>query len=233
MSVSVDGTASVFAATARLARPVPVLVSGSSEVYGAPHPKDLPLRETASLRAVRAYGRSKLEQERTATRLGREFGLPTVVTRSFNHTGPGQRHEFVVPALAARIIEAAALALPSVRAGNVDVRRDIGDVRDVVRAYRLLLELAARTRPATPLIVNVCTGQGVAIREVIAMLADAAHATVDVTVDPQLVREDDPPEIVGDPTLLRDLTGWRPEIPLASTLADVLEDARRSSATPT
>lgn len=227
LSVSVHGTISVYEAVASLERPIPILISGSSDVYGNPSPTDLPLREGAPLDPKRAYGRSKLEQEHAALRLGAEFGLPTVVTRSFNHTGPGQRPDFVVPALAAQIVRAASTGVPTIRAGNVDVRRDIGDVRDVVRAYRLLLELASRASRVAPIVANVCTGHSTSVRDIISMLADLAGVAVAIEVDPKLVRADDPAEIVGDNSKLHELTGWSPTIPLAVTLADVIDDARR------
>lgn len=231
LSVSVEGTTSVFEAAARLQPPAPVLVSGSSEVYGSPRPEDLPLRESAPLAATRPYGQSKLQQERVAIRLSSDLGVPTVVTRSFNHTGPGQRSDFVVPALAARVVDAAARGQPMIRAGNVDVRRDIGDVRDVVRAYRLLLELATATRPPEALVVNVCTGQAVAVRDLVGMLAERVGVPIGVDVDPSLVRLDDPPLIVGDPSRIALLTGWRAEIPIERTISDVLDAARRRAGT--
>jgi GDP-4-dehydro-6-deoxy-D-mannose reductase len=230
MRVNAEGTASILAAVDRLPLRIPVLVSGSSEVYGFPEPNDLPLKESAPLRATSAYGRSKIAQEETALELAREYGLPTVVTRSFNHTGPGQRRGFVAPALAARIQAASRRGESEVRVGNVHVRRDIGDVRDVARAYRLLLELASRGRPGWALVANVCTGRAVSIRDVIDTLAEAAGVTITSRVDTDLVRPDDPPEIVGDHALLTSLTGWQPLIPLRQTLADVMADARQAEA---
>jgi GDP-4-dehydro-6-deoxy-D-mannose reductase len=229
-SVSVEGTTSVFEAAARLKPPAAVLVSGSSEVYGNPRQEDLPLRESAPLAATRPYGVTKLEQERVAIRLGSDLGVPTVVTRSFNHTGPGQRSDFVVPALATRVVDAASHRAPTIRAGNVDVQRDISDVRDVVRAYRLLVELVAATRSPEALVVNVCTGRAVAIRDLIRAMAEQAGVQVKIEVDPDLVRADDPPLIVGDPSRIASLTGWHAEIPIVQTITDVLEAARRRPA---
>ena len=191
------------------------------EILGAA-PEDLPLRESAPARPRSAYGRSKLLQEQTALTDGRDRGVAVAVTRSFNHTGPGQRPEFVAPALARRILAARAEGRSDIVVGNIDVRRDFSDVRDVVRAYRLLLEgLAAGTVP-TGTVVNVASGRSVSIREVIALLADLVGVTVEPRVDPALVRVDDPPELVGDISLLRTLTGWEPRIPLRQTLADLV-----------
>lgn len=230
-AVNEGGTRALVAALATTRPGTPILVTGSSDVYGPPDPARLPIDEAHPTRADRPYGRSKLAQEVAALGLAADHGIPLVVTRAFNHTGPGQRPDFVVPALAGRILAAARSGRPTITAGNVDVRRDIGDVRDVVRAYRLLLEgLAAGTLPAGVDVYNVATGHSVAIRDVIQRLAELAGTAVEISTDPALVRADDPPEVRGDATRLTAATGWRPEIPLDTTLADVLADVRASAA---
>lgn len=222
MAVNVGGTRSIIGAAAALGS-IPILVSGSSEVYGAPAPGEPPLTELAALRANQPYGRSKLEQEHAALQGAAAADMPIVVTRSFNHTGPGQWSDFVAPALAGRILRAKAEGLDEVVVGALDVRRDIGDVRDVVRAYRLLLEgLAAFTVPWSS-VVNVATGRAVSIREVFERICEAAQAQVTPRVDPALLRTDDPPLIVGNAELLQRLTGWTPRIPLTKTLGDLVE----------
>lgn len=189
LTVNEGGTRAVVRAAA--IRSLPLLVSGSSEVYGRPAPDDLPLTEDAPLRTDQAYGSSKLAQERVALQLGEELGVPVVVTRSFNHTGPGQRPEFVAPALASRVLDAKQHGTHEIIVGNLDVRRDIGDVRDVVRAYRLLLEgLASGTVPAG-LVLIVGTGRAVSIREILELVARAVGIDVVARVDPNLVRRDD------------------------------------------
>jgi GDP-4-dehydro-6-deoxy-D-mannose reductase len=148
-------------------------------------------------------------------------GLPIVVTRSFNHTGPGQRAEFVAPALARRVLAARAAGMREISVGNIDVRRDLGDVRDVARAYRLLLEGLADGALGHATLVNVATGRAVAIRDVLSILCQLAGVEAEPIVDPALVRPDDPQEIVGDASRLRALTGWVPAIDLERTLADL------------
>lgn len=229
--VNAEGTRAVLNAVGGLRDRVPVLVVSSSDVYGNPDPSDLPLRESAPLLADQPYGRSKVAQEHATFESADELGIPIVVARAFNHTGPGQRPVFVVPALAARIVAARDAGDPTVRAGNVDVRRDFNDVRDVVRAYRLLLEgLAGSRLPAEHRIYNVASGRSVAIREVLHRLAALAGVDVTIEIDPSLVRPNDPPEILGDASRLTDDLGWRPAIGLDETLADVLRDVSISAA---
>jgi GDP-4-dehydro-6-deoxy-D-mannose reductase len=225
LEVNVGGTRAVVEAAAAAGR-VPVLVSGSSDVYGTPDQADLPLRESAPLRAAKPYGLSKLAQERAAVEEGHRLGVPVVVTRSFNHTGPGQRPDFVAPALAARILQAKVEGDDEVVVGALDVRRDIGDVRDVARAYRLLLEGLASAQVPDGSIVNVATGLHVSIREVFELICDIAGVQVTPRVDPDLLRANDPGLIVGSADRLRHLTGWSPRISLDQTLRDLVESLR-------
>jgi GDP-4-dehydro-6-deoxy-D-mannose reductase len=220
--VNVGGTEALIAAIVAIRRPIPLLVAGSSEVYGRPRPEDLPLTEDAPTEPRHPYGRSKLAQERAALAAAHVHGLSVVVTRSFNHTGPGQRADFVAPALARRVLAARDSGAQAIPVGNVDVKRDIGDVRDVVQAYRLLLEglIAGVVGPA--MVLNVATGRAIAIREVLATLCRLAGVEADLFVDPALVRPDDSPEIVGDASRLRALTGWVSTIGLERTLTDLL-----------
>lgn len=221
LRVNEKGSRAVLEVISRHSR-VPVLVAGSSEVHGRPKPRDLPLRETAPLRAEAPYGRSKLAQERAALEIALATELPVVVTRSFNLTGPRQRPEFVAPALARRVLNARATGANEIAVGNVDVRRDMGDVRDAVRAYRLIIEALASGAVPSGTVLNVATGRSTSIRRVLEILCEIVGVSVRQRVDPSLVRENDPPEIVGDPTKLRQLTGWTPTIPLERTLADLV-----------
>jgi GDP-4-dehydro-6-deoxy-D-mannose reductase len=219
--VNVDGTRLLIEAAAGMKRVPDVLIAGSSEVYGAP--SELPLTERAALEPSQPYGISKLKQERVAFESGADLGVPDVGTRAFNHTGPGQRPDFVAPALAHRVIRARSTGESTIRVGNIDVRRDIGDVRDVVRAYRLVIEGLGSRSIVPGTVLNVATGRGTAIRELFDILAELAGVSVDPVVDPDLVRTDDPEEIVGDASLLASQTGWTASIPLRATLADLLE----------
>ena len=227
LRVNVGGTQSVLEAIRSSGHQVALLVAGSSDVYGRPRPEDLPLTEAAPLRTIQTYGLSKLAQEGIAIEAGARFGIPVVITRSFNHTGPGQRPDFVAPALARRVIQARSNGATSITVGNLDVHRDLGDVRDFVRAYRLLLEALVGGTVQSMTVVNVATGAAVSIRAVLEALCRLAGVELEADVDPSLVRPDDPPVVVGDASALRALTGWSPRIELERTLADLLESAER------
>jgi GDP-4-dehydro-6-deoxy-D-mannose reductase len=226
--VNVAGTVALFEALRLVGIKPAVLVTGSAEVYGSPRPQNLPLNENAPLAPRHPYAISKMAEEAVAIEASALYGFPVVVTRSFNHTGPGQRTVFVVPAMARRVVALQRGETQCIRAGNVDVRRDLSDVRDVVRAYRLLLERTADRSMETPRVVNVASGEAVSIQSLIEQLCELAGVPPRIEVDQSLVRADDPVEIRGDASLLTELTGWRREIPLRTTLRDALAEAATS-----
>jgi len=218
--VNVLGTAVVLEACS-LAGVERILMVGSADSYGTFSTDDLPLREDLPLRPVTPYGASKASAEVLALQAHRSAGTGVVLTRSFNHTGPGQSPSFVVPALARRIVEAALGGGGEVRVGNLSAQRDLLDVEDVVRAYRLL---AGSGEPGQA--YNVCSGAAVAIDEVARRLAELSGSELRLVVDPDLVRPVDVPVVVGDSSRLRAL-GWEPEVALGETLRRVLDDQRQ------
>lgn len=221
-AVNVGGTINLVEA-ARHITPAPVvLVPSSGEVYGLPEPDELPFRETAPIRPRGTYALTKAAQEAIIRVAGARHGLPVVVARAFNHTGPGQRPSFVVPAIAARVRAVAAGEAATVPIGNLDVARDFLDVRDVVRAYRLLVEGACAGTVAPGSVVNVASGRSTTIRSIVTALSEAAGVDAPVIVDPALVRPDEVLDVRGDASLLTSIVGWRPEIPFEQTLHEVL-----------
>jgi GDP-4-dehydro-6-deoxy-D-mannose reductase len=221
--VNVGGTVALFEALRQIGIRPPVMVSGSADVYGSPRAEDLPLREDAPLAPNSPYALSKAAQEGVAAEAAARYGFPVVVTRSFNHTGPGQRPVFVVPAMAQRATALKSGQATSIPAGNVDVRRDLTDVRDVVVAYRLMIEAAEKQALADRFtVVNVASGVAVTVRFVIERLCALADVTPVIETQRQLVRTGDPLEIRGDASRIRDLVGWQPRISMEQTLTDML-----------
>lgn len=218
--VNAEGTLHVLRACleAKVPRVVVIL---SSEVYGNADPDQLPLREDAPLRPVTPYGASKAAADVVALQMHLADRLDVVRVRPFGHTGPGQSEQFVVPALATRIARAERDGVDEIPVGSLTAVRDLSDVRDVVRAYRLLAEQGASGDA-----YNVCSGIGVSIQEIADQLLAHANRPIRLVTDPALVRPVDAPRMIGDNTKLRSATGWGPEYPLAQTLADVLDAAR-------
>jgi GDP-4-dehydro-6-deoxy-D-mannose reductase len=217
LRVNVLGTAEILAAARSLETSPRVLVVSSAEVYGIVTPAQLPLSEDTPVQPASPYAASKLAAEAVALQAWRGFGQPVIVVRPFNHIGPGQSPNFFVPALAKRIVEARRSGTRSLPVGNLTTRRDFTDVRDVVAAYGLLIE---RGEPGA--IYNVCSGRDVAMSDVAGQLLELAGADLTLETDPDLLRPVDVPVLRGSAALLRAATGWEPQIPLATTLADVL-----------
>ncbi len=186
-----------------------VLVVSSGDVYARAR---RPLRESSPVRPRSPYGWSKLMAEAAA----RASRLDVVVARAFNHTGPGQSDAYACPAFARQVA-----TRDVVRVGELRSVRDFTDVRDVVRAYVLLVPRGRRGET-----YNVCSGRGRAMREVLDALVRLSGRRVRVVVDPSRLRP--PDRAVGDPSKLRRETGWRPRIPFERTLQDLLADGRRA-----
>ena len=216
--VNATGTLNLLEA-ARSLTPLPtVLLVGSAEVYGRVTAAELPLREDAPLRPVSPYAASKVSAEFLGLQAHLAHGLPVIRVRAFNHIGPGQAPTFVVSSIARQIADASRHGRSSIRVGNLTPRRDFTDVRDVVRAYRLLVE---RGTPGD--VYNVCAGEAVAIADVVDALLEISGARLEVVQDPDRVRAVDVPVLLGDPGRLQRATGWRREQRLEASLADVLD----------
>ncbi len=196
--------------------PCRVLVVSSALVYQV---TDEPISEETALLPSTPYGLSKLAQDQLAQRACYEDGLDVVLARPFNHAGPGQSPAFAIPSFARQIARIeAGLAPPEIRVGNLDTRRDLTDVRDVVHAYVSLMESAPRGRP-----YNICSGRAWKIGDLLDELRQLAQTPVRVEVDESRLRPNDVPVVQGDATRIRAEIGWAPKIRVEQTLRDTLE----------
>ncbi|MFQ3623025.1 MAG: NAD-dependent epimerase/dehydratase family protein [Acetobacteraceae bacterium] len=204
-----------------------LLLISSSEVYGRSFNARQPLAETAPLLPSNVYAASKAAGEMAALGLV-DRGLRMLIVRPFSHTGPGQSTRFALPAFAAQIVAAErGEQEPVIRTGRLDAVRDFMDVRDVVAAYALLLERFDAIPSGTA--INVATGTGRTIEDLLAILLGLARIPVRPEIDPTKVRPHDVPWTVGDAARARALLDWAPTIPIERTLADLLDTARSGS----
>ena len=216
--VNVLGVVNVLEAVRSEAPTARVLVVSTGEVYG--RALVTPTPETEPVAPVSPYAASKAAAEIAAS-WARVAGLDVVVARAFQDEVPGRDDRFAVGSWATQLALLEREGGGTLRVGNLDAERDVTDVRDVCRAYRLLLD---RTVPAD--VYNVASGRTRAMRRVLELLLELVDCEVTVEPDPALLRPLDLPVVAGDATKLRAATGWEPAIPLEQTLADTLDAAR-------
>jgi GDP-4-dehydro-6-deoxy-D-mannose reductase len=221
LRVNVLGTASVLAAARREAPDATFLFVSSAEVYGAVQPDELPLTEHSDVRPSSPYAASKAAAEDVVLQAARGFAQKTIVVRPFNHVGPGQAPTFFVPAMVTRLLEAHRDGRSEVPVGNLATRRDFTDVRDVVSAYRLLVE---RGTPGET--YNLATGEDCTMQSIADALVQAIDPSISLRVDPTLVRPVDVPVLRGDASKLKAATGWSPLLVWSTTLADIIDERR-------
>ncbi len=212
--VNATGTLRVASALPRGAR---LLLAGSAEVYGTVPEAEQPIREDRPLRPGNPYAASKAAAEMAALQAGASGRCEVVVARAFNHTGPGQDTRFALPSFARQLAEIrAGRAVPVLRVGNLSARRDLLDVRDVVRAYLRLMEAGEPGR-----VYNVASGEARSMQSVVEALVELSGSKAALVVDPARVRPVDVPVLRGDASRLRGL-GWEPVVPFRRTLSDLL-----------
>jgi GDP-4-dehydro-6-deoxy-D-mannose reductase len=214
---NVLGTLNVVEALRAEAPSARLVFASSGDVYG--RAERIPTPEDAPVAPVSPYAASKAAAELAC----RQAGLDLVVARAFPHVGPGQDERFAVGSWTAQLARLRADGGGVLRVGDLEVERDLTDVRDVCRAYRLLLD---RATPAGT--YNVASGHAVLLSRVVELLVGLAGVGVDVERDQTRLRPAEVRVLCGDPAKLQAATGWAPEIPLEQSLADALEAAGRA-----
>ncbi len=217
--VNAEGTLNVLLAC-QLSNVKKVLCVSSAEVYGSVQKSDLPITERHALNPSNPYATSKSAAEILCKQMNSQ-NLEIMRARSFNHFGPGQKEDFVATALAKRMLSAQQLGQPEITVGNLKTIRDFTDVRDVVRAYRLIL-----TKGEGGNVYNVCSGIGREILDLATALLSQINSELDLKVDPKLYRPADTPVLVGDYSKLHKQTGWEPRIEFEQTIKDIIESTR-------
>jgi GDPmannose 4,6-dehydratase/GDP-4-dehydro-6-deoxy-D-mannose reductase len=219
LHTNVIGTANLLDAVRAAGIDPKIHICSSSEVYGQVTAGEVPIRETNAFRPASPYAASKVGEDMIALQYFLSYGMKTVRTRMFTHTGPRRGDVFMESAFAKQIaeIESGRRRGP-MKVGNLDSVRTFADVRDAVRAYWLLLEKC----PAGE-VYNIGGDRTMTVGEMLAILKRLARRAIDHEVDPSLLRPSDVTLQIPDTSKFREATGWTPRIPLERTLADLLE----------
>jgi GDP-4-dehydro-6-deoxy-D-mannose reductase len=219
LQLNIVGQVNLFEAMRAAGNDARVQVAGSSEEYGLVHEDEVPMTEENPLRPLSPYAVSKVAQDKLAYQYFKSYGLKTIVTRGFNHCGPRQTENFVVATLANQIAEIeAGPREPVIEHGDLSSKRDLTDVRDMVRAYWALLEYG---EPGE--VYNIGSGRSRTIREVLDGFRALSSAEIALHEDPARMRPSDVKILWADDRKFRRLTGWEPQIPFEQTLRDTLD----------
>jgi GDP-4-dehydro-6-deoxy-D-mannose reductase len=213
----------VLEGVARVQPQCRVLAVASSEEYGLVSEQDLPIDEDTPLRPLNPYAVSKVAQDLLGLQYHLSHKLDVVRVRPFNHIGPRQRIGFVAPDFASQVARVErGLQPPVMEVGNLEARRDFSDVRDVVRAYHLLV-----TQGRSGQVYNVGSGESHSVQDILDTLLSMTDVEIEVRQDPKRMRPSDVPEVVCDASRIREDTGWQTTISFEQSLEDILNFWRR------
>jgi GDP-4-dehydro-6-deoxy-D-mannose reductase len=218
-NTNVMGSLNILEAIKKHSPETVILFTSSSEVYGEAFKSGAPLDEDSRCQPMNPYAASKLAAELACTQYFRQ-GIRGVITRPFNHIGPGQSPEFVTASFARQIalIEAGKQA-PIINVGNLEASRDFLNVQDVCSAYLVLLELESPKHN----LYNISSGKACKVAEILDVLLRQSVSKIEIKLDPERLRPSDIPFAVGDSQRLTLETTWEPKIPLTESLCQVLE----------
>ncbi len=219
VDININGSLNLLNAIKGLKDQPKVLIVGSGEEYGYIKEDMVPINENADLNPGNVYAVTKATQNMMATIYAQAYGMNLVMTRSFNHMGPRQTPQFVVSDFCSQVVKIEkGLQEPVINVGNLSAKRDFTDVRDVVRAYTLLIQYG---KPGET--YNVGSGNAKPIQDILDLIVSKSDKKIEVRVDEKKLRPVDVPIIEADTHKLYRDTGWKPEIALDTTIEDMLD----------
>lgn len=197
-----------------------ILSIGSSEEYGKVTPQEIPIKETNELRPLSPYAVARVSQEMMSKLYVDSYGMDVIITRSFNHIGPGQKDIFVIPSFVKQFVNAKkeGKKVVEMSTGDLSIIRDFTDVRDVVKAYYLLLHKGKAGE-----IYNICSGKPVKLSDILNITGELIGITPKTNINSDLIRPNDNPLIIGDNTKIKEHTGWKLNYNLEKSLEDIIK----------
>lgn len=217
-NTNIMGATKFFEAVKNICPQARILVSGSAEEYGKVPPNLIPIIENTSLHPVSPYGLSKKLQQEIGFYYYKTFGLNLIFTRTFHYSGPSQPPTFVISSFAKQIVEIENKKRRFIKVGNLNAKRDFTDIRDVVRAYYLIMEKGEIGK-----VYNVSSNESLSIGELLNKMIHKSKSKIKIKVDPKRFRVSDVPNFVGDNTQLIKNTGWKRKYTIVQTINDVLD----------
>jgi GDP-4-dehydro-6-deoxy-D-mannose reductase len=217
LDTNVMGTAHIFEAVRKCDLDTIILVACSSAEYGFVSENEVPVKESHVLLPLHPYGVSKVAQDLLAYQYHQNFGIKTVRARIFNTTGPRKTND-VCSDFTSTIVSIEKGKAKQMNVGNLEPKRDITDVEDVVSALWLLCEKGEMGE-----VYNVCSSKAYRIKDILNMAIELAKAKIEVQVDPNKLRPTDEPIIMGDNTKIRETCGWIPKMSMEETLSRMLD----------
>ncbi len=219
IDINIKGSVNVMDAVRELYYKPRILLIGSGEEYGHIRPGEIPIDEETTIRPGNIYAATKACQNMLGSIYAQAYDMEIMMVRAFNHIGPAQAPIFVVSDFCKQVAEIEkGMREPVIYVGNLSSMRDFTDVRDVVRAYALLMECGKSGET-----YNVGSGNAVTIREVLDLIISLSDKNIEVKIDNNKIRPVDVPIIEADITKINELTGWKPEIPLRQTIKETLD----------
>lgn len=196
-----------------------ILSVGSSEEFDEVTEAELPLTEEHPLKPLSPYAVARVSQEMLSKIYADGYALDIIMTRSFNHIGPGQKEVFVISSFAKQLVQLSkeTATKKTITTGNLSVIRDFVDVRDVVKAYYLLLKKGKRGE-----VYNICSGNGIVLKDIVLSMGKILNLEVETVVNPELIRPTENKKVVGSFQKIKTELGWQPEIPIEKSLEDII-----------
>ncbi len=217
------GTLNLYKAIIELKIAPKILFIGSADEYGIVNENNLPIKENCPLNPVNPYSISKASADYLSYFYFKNYHLNIIRVRPFNHIGPRQAPDFVCSSFAKQIVAIEkGIRAPKIMVGNLEVKRDFTDVRDMVRAYWLIIQ---KGKPGE--VYNICSGRAIQIKGLLNNLLELSSKEIEIIKDSKRIRFADNPILQGDFSKIRERCGWKPEIPLDKTLKDILEYWRK------
>lgn len=223
VDVNIKGAVNVLEAVRVMEKPARVLLIGSGEEYGHILPEESPIKETNHVRPGNIYAATKACQNMLGAIYAEAYQMDVMMVRAFNHIGPNQAPIFVVADFCKQVAEMeAGMREPVMQVGNLSAKRDFTDVRDVVRAYGLLVQYGKAGET-----YNVGSGQAIAIEQILQMIVSKSALDIQIEIDPEKLRPVDVPIIEANTQKLVQMTGWKREISLEQTIQETLDYWRK------